>query len=133
MFNSRRVSATMSLPQPGAFATASFTGRSSSRSEGWAMGAAGALAAAAVFAVVTAKSLGSEASIGSLSPRLTQARQKRHAGIAVGGLHADLALEILRRLHGVVADAPVDAAGIETERGEPLLDFLDFGERRRAF
>ena len=34
--------------------------------------------------------------------------------------------------HGVVADAAVGAAGIEAERGQALLDFLHFGERRRA-
>ena len=36
------------------------------------------------------------------------------------------------RLHGVGADAAVGAVGVEAERGEPALDFLDLGQRRRA-
>ena len=54
-------------------------------------------------------------------------------GIAVGRLHADLALKIADRTHGVVADPAIGPAGIEAERSEPLLDFLDFGKRWGAF
>src|SRR5260370_19660702 len=66
------------------------------------------------------------------SEALTQPRQELDAGVAVGGLHADLALEFLDRGHGVVADAAIGAAGVETKGGEALLDLLHFGERRRA-
>src|SRR5262245_65202299 len=66
------------------------------------------------------------------SEALAQPREKLHAGITVGRLHADFALEIAHGNHGVVADAPIGAAGVETERGQALLDFLHFGERPRA-
>ena len=52
--------------------------------------------------------------------------------IAVGRIHADLALIVADGKHGVVADAAVGAAGIEAELGQAALNFLDFGERRRA-
>src|SRR6478672_12308605 len=66
------------------------------------------------------------------SEALAQPRQKFHAGIAVGWLHADFALEIAHGNHGVIADAPVGAAGIEPERGQTLLGLLDFGQGRGA-
>src|SRR5215831_5541170 len=66
------------------------------------------------------------------SEALAQPRQELHAGIAVGRLHADFALEIAYCNHRVVADPPVGAAGVEAKRGQALLDFLHFRERRRA-
>src|SRR5262247_3492298 len=66
------------------------------------------------------------------SEALAQPRQKLHAGITVGRLHADFALEIAHGNHGVVADAPIGAAGVEAEVSQALLDFLHLGERRRA-
>ena len=41
-------------------------------------------------------------------------------------------LEGQHRLDGLAAGAAVDAAGIEAARGEPALDLLDLGQRRRA-
>ena len=71
-------------------------------------------------------------SVATGSEVLTQARQKLQASIAIGGLHADLALKVADREHGVVADPAIGATGVETERGEALLDFLHLGERGRA-
>src|SRR5712691_4710584 len=113
MLRARSVSATTSVPQPGAFSGVSLTGRSSSRIEGWARFFAGAAAGAALAdAVVTGQSLGSgepQEAHRTGSARLAQPRQERHPGIAVGGRHPDLALEIAYRAHGVVADAAVGA------------------------
>src|SRR5271166_3719037 len=66
------------------------------------------------------------------SQALTQPRQKLQAGIAVGRLHADLALKVANREHGVVAHAAVGAAGVEAKIGEALLNFLYLGQRGYA-
>ena len=126
-----------SLPQIGVLAGVRLAGRSRLRIEGWALlaGAFAAAGAALVFAVVTVGSLGSGGQIRphrTGSQPLTQPGEQRHARIAVGGLHADFALEIPHGDHRIVADAAVGATGIETERGETLLDLLQLGERRRA-
>src|SRR4029079_15072060 len=66
------------------------------------------------------------------SQPLPQAGEQLNAGVAVGRLHADLALKVLHRKQGVVADAAVDPAGIEAERREALLNLLQLGQSRRA-
>ena len=63
---------------------------------------------------------------------LAQPRQHLQSGIAVGGQSPSRGLKILHRLHGVVADAAVGAAGIEAGLGQSGLDLLHFGERQRA-
>src|SRR3954470_17231783 len=135
--SARSVSATTSLPKPGALVHVRLAGRSSARIDGWAALAGFSAAAAAwPFALVTGGSLGSgvpRRRHRTGSRGLTQPRQELHAGIAVGRLHAHFALEIAHRDHGVVADPPVGPAGVEAERGEALLYFLDFGQRGGAF
>src|SRR5207237_1151497 len=111
MLSARSVSATTSEPQPSAFSGVSLIGRSSSRIDGWARLFAGAAASAALaVAVVTGQSFefcGPQRRHKTGSARLAQPREQRHAGIAVGRHHADLALEMHHRAHGVVADAAV--------------------------
>src|SRR3954470_9659061 len=128
--SARSVSATTSLPKPGALVHVRLAGRSSARIDGWAALAGFSAAAAAwPFALVTGGSLGSgvpRRRHRTGSRGLTQPRQELHAGIAVGRLHAHFALEIAHCDHGVVADPPVGAAGVEAERGQALLNFLDF-------
>src|SRR5215470_1698370 len=71
MSSCRSVSATTSLPQPGALAAARLTGRSSLLKEGWALVEA-TLAAIFVISVVTGQSLGcrrSSAFSGKSPPR----------------------------------------------------------------
>src|SRR5665213_643513 len=66
------------------------------------------------------------------SRALTQPREHLQAGIAVGGLHADLLLEGENGLDGIAAGAAVDAVGLVTMRDKPALDFLDLIQSRRA-
>src|SRR5262249_20222033 len=66
------------------------------------------------------------------SQALAQAAEHLEAGVAVGGLDSRLALEILYRQHGSVADPTVGALSIEAQGGQPLLDLLDFGKGERA-
>src|SRR5262245_12060383 len=127
--SARRVSTTTSEPQPGALAPVRFTGRSSSRREGWAP-VVGAAAAAFELAVVTGTILwfGGVHPDRTGSARLAQPRRQPHAGVAIGGLHLDLALEIDDGADGVVAHPPVGAAGVEAECREPALDLLELGK-----
>src|SRR5215469_279423 len=66
------------------------------------------------------------------SGTLPQPLQHFETTITVGRRDPDLGLEILDRLHGVVADASVGAAGIEAGLGEPRLHLLHFGQRQRT-
>ena len=63
---------------------------------------------------------------------MTQAGQKLDAGVAVGRLDADPALIVAHRQRRAKPDPAIGAAGVEAERGQPLLDFLDFGKRREG-
>src|SRR4029077_21045149 len=97
--SARNVSATTSLPNPGALVPVRLAGRSSTRSEGCARFAErfSAAGAALAFTVVTGASEWSTkpASLHKTGPQaLTQPRQDLQASIAVGRLHADLALKV---------------------------------------
>src|SRR5262245_14757842 len=67
------------------------------------------------------------------SGALTQAGEDLQPGVAVGWRDADLALKILHRQHGGVADAPVSAASVEAGSRKTLLDLLDFRQGEGAF
>src|SRR6267378_1185594 len=67
----------------------------------------------------------------SLRP-LPQPRQHLQSAVTVGGQQPHLGLIIPDRLHGVVADAAIGAAGVEAGLGETHLHFLHFGECQRA-
>jgi len=60
---------------------------------------------------------------------LAQPGEKVDAGIAVGRRHACLKLIIAHRDRRAIADAAIGATGIESERGEPALDFLNLCQR----
>src|SRR5580700_5231305 len=75
----------------------------------------------------------SQAGSGTSSGALTQPAEKPGAGIAVGRLDAGFALIIAHRERRRAANAAVGATGIEAERGEPVLDLLQFEKRRRRF
>ena len=60
---------------------------------------------------------------GKQSAALPQPRQHLQPAIAVGGLQPRLHLIIPDRLHGVVADAAVGAAGVEAGLGQPRPAF----------
>src|SRR5208282_313053 len=147
MSSARSASAITSEPKPGAFAPAG-VGRSMAATAGSAAMVFFAARAVADWDGVmvgvssrlrlkrvggahpTGSRANSQGSSRASSRALAQPGEQAHSGIAVGRLHADLALEILHREHGVVTDAAVGAAGVVAERGEPALDFLDFGQRR---
>ena len=61
-------------------------------------------------------------------PALPQPRQHLQPAITVGGQQPHLGLIILHRLHGVVADAAVGAAGVEAGFCQPRLHLLHLGE-----
>src|SRR5450830_202487 len=63
------------------------------------------------------------------SRALTQPRQHLEAGVTVGRLHADLALEGENSLDRVAAGAAIDAVGLETAFIETALDFHDLRQR----
>src|ERR1700684_3618884 len=64
---------------------------------------------------------------------LPQSRQHFQSAVAVGGQQPHLELIIMDRSHGVVADAPVIAAGVETGLGEAGLHLLYLRQCQRAF
>src|SRR5215472_2467639 len=61
---------------------------------------------------------------------LAQSGKQPHAGITVGRFDAEIALVIEHRKACRIANAAIGAAGIETERSKPALQFLNFGEGR---
>src|SRR3954447_7879203 len=67
-----------------------------------------------------------------MSAALPQLCQHLQAAITIGGADAGLCLEAADRLHGVIADAAVGAAGVEAGCGQALLHLLHFGESQRA-
>src|SRR6185312_10277981 len=71
--------------------------------------------------------------IALVSRAAAQRRQNLEAGIAVRGRKTTPLLEITHRAHRIGADTAIDAAGVESERSQPLLDFLHFGKRRRTW
>ncbi len=68
----------------------------------------------------------------SRSGALAQPGQHLDSGIAIGGSNANFPLVIPHRALGFVAETAVAAVGIESERGEAALHFLNFGEREAA-
>ena len=66
------------------------------------------------------------------STPLPQLRQHLQPAVAIGGRDPGALLEILDRLHGVVADAAVGAAGIKAGLGQTRLHLLHLGEREHA-
>src|SRR5438105_7472183 len=62
---------------------------------------------------------------------LPQASEQPQPRIAIRRFDAEFALVIAHRNGRGIADAAIGAAGVEAERGEPALDFLDLGKRRR--
>src|SRR5947209_3696237 len=75
-------------------------------------------AAASFLALIT----GRDRNRSTESRTLAQAGKELDAGVAVGRLHADLALKALHRKHRVVADAAIGPTGIEAEGGEAALN-----------
>src|SRR5712691_747782 len=132
MSRSRSVSATTSLPKPAALVPDG-TGRST----------------AAVSILPTSRCRVSRGGISrvdirmlsalvgmdadpSRSGALTQPGQDLETGIAVGGRNANFSLKVPHRPLSVAADAAVAAVGIEAERGEAALQFLNLGQRHGA-
>ena len=56
-----------------------------------------------------------------------QPRQHLEPGITIGRRHAGLDLEIVDRLHGILAHAAIGSIRIEAERCQTALNFLNFG------
>ncbi len=63
---------------------------------------------------------------------LPQPRQHLQPAVTVGGQQSHFGLIVLHRLHGVVADAAVGAAGVEAGLGQSRLHLLHFGKCQRA-
>src|ERR1700722_8272167 len=134
MSSERSASAITSEPKPGALALVSDFGRSTPATAG----SAALVRAVADWGGVMGISLCFRLTGGfgrhpTGSGALTQPGEKSHSRIAVGRRNSALALKVLHRNHGRGADAAIGAAGIEAERGEMLLDFLDFRQRGGPF
>ncbi len=61
-----------------------------------------------------------------------QPRQYLESRITVSGHYASLNLEIVDRLHGILAHAAIGSIRIEAERCQTALNFLNFGESWRS-